>query len=260
MFSRKELTEQIRSMGIRPDDTVLIHTSMRAIGQVEDGADGVIDAFREVLSEGLFLVPTHTWASVNRANPHYDVRLTRPCIGALPTVAAFRPDGIRSLHPTHSMWAAGKGAEEFLAGEENAPTPGAPGFAWARLADAHAKILLIGIGHERNTFIHAVEEMADIPDRLSQPFDVSITDRNGNTFRHSYRNHFCSRSEHVSDQFVNFEKPLLDLGAQEWSKLGNADVRIIDAAKCREIILRIYSRTKEDLCIEVKEIPEELYK
>jgi len=45
MFTIEELKEQIRAMGIEQDDTVLIHTSMRSVGPVENGADGVIDAF-----------------------------------------------------------------------------------------------------------------------------------------------------------------------------------------------------------------------
>ena len=97
MYTIEELKQQIRAMGIEKDDTVLIHTSMRAIGQVENGADGVIDAFCQVLSDGLFLVPTHTWAVVNRENPVYDVRTTVPNIGALPRTAAFRkctPSGV----------------------------------------------------------------------------------------------------------------------------------------------------------------------
>ena len=114
MFGKDELKEQIRAMGIDPSDTVLIHTSMRAIGEVENGAHGVIDVFRDYLTNGLFLVPTHTWANVNREQPIYDVRSTVPCIGALPRAAAFRQDGIRSLHPTHSIWAIGKGAAEYV--------------------------------------------------------------------------------------------------------------------------------------------------
>ena len=259
MYTKEELKQQIRAMGIRPDDTVLIHISMRSVGAVENGADGVIDAFREYLTEGLFLVPTHTWATVNRSNPVYDVRTTAPCIGALPNVAAFRKDGIRSLHPTHSMWASGKGAAEYVAGEEHCPTPGYPGFAWERLGQVGAKILLIGVGHERNTFIHAVEEIADIPDRLSQPFDVTVVDYNGVAHTHAYSNHYCSRHPHVSEQFPNFDKAFDYHQVQTMGKFGNADVKVVDAAKCRDVVLKIYSRTKEDLCIEHRELPEELY-
>lgn len=260
MYSEKDFMEQIRQMGIQPSDTVLIHTSMRAIGPVENGADGVINAFCNYLTDGLFLVPTHTWMSVNPENPVFDVRTAVPCLGALPTMAAFRKDGIRSLHPTHSIWAHGKNAAEFIAGEELAQTPAPPGFAWCRLADVNAKILLLGVGNDKNTFIHAIDEIADIPDRIAEkPFPVTIIDQNGNTCQHLYAGHHCSRTDDVSRQFVNFEKPLAELGALEYGKLGNAAVRIVDARKCRDIILRIYSRTTEDLCIRKMEIPAELY-
>ncbi len=260
IFTKEQLKKQIAEMGISPSDTVLIHTSMRAVGEVENGADGVIDAFIEYLRDGLFLVPTHTWDRVYSEKPVYDVRSTVPCIGALPRAAAFRQDGVRSLHPTHSVWACGKGAEDFIKNEENALSPCPPGFVWDRLADVNAKILLIGVGNDKNTFIHAVEEVADIPDRLAEnPFEVTILDYDGNAHRHPYRCHCCSRSDDVSRQFVNFDKPLVKLGAQSFGKLGNADVRIVDAALCKEIILRIYSRADSDLCIELCEIPTEFY-
>lgn len=261
MFSKKDLSNQIIDMGIRPSDTVLIHTSLRAIGEVENGADGIIDTFRDYLTEGLFLVPTHTWDSVGPHQPIYDVKTAVPCIGTLPRVAAFRLDGIRSLHPTHSLWAIGKGAADFIAGEEKATTPGTPGFAWDRLAKVGAKILLIGVGNDKNTFIHSVEEVADIPDRLAkEPYEVTIIDQQGKRYTHPQYAHHCSRSYDVSKQFPNFEKALVEMGAQTFGKLGNAEVRIVDVAKCKEILLRIFKHADRDLCIEKMTIPEEWYK
>ena len=261
MYTKEQLTAQIKAMGILPTDTVLIHTSMRAVGQVENGADGLIDAFRAYLTEGLFLVPTHTWANVNRGNPRYDVRSAVPCIGALPRAAAFRQDGIRSLHPTHSIWATGKNAAEFIRNEENAGTPGAPGFAWDRLAEEGAKILLLGVGLDKNTFIHSVEEVAQVPDRLEQePWDVTIFDWEGRELHRPFVLHRCSRSNDVSRQYVNFEKPLRELGAMKFGRLGDAQVRIVDAGLCKQVILKICSRATEDLCVEFMDLPEELYR
>ena len=261
MFSKNDLIDQIKAMGITPSDTVLIHTSMRAVGEVENGAHGVIDAFRDYLTDGLFLVPTHTWANVSREQPVYDVRSTVPCIGALPRAAAFRADGVRSLHPTHSIWATGKGAEEYIKNEENAPTPGTPGYAWDRLAEAGAKILLIGVGNDKNTFIHSVDEVLDIPDRLSEErFEVTIIDADGKEYKHPYRGHHCSRSDDVSQQFVNFDKAFIELGAMSFGKFGNAEVRIVDAAKAKEILIKILKNADRDLCIEKMDIPEEWYK
>jgi len=261
MFSKETLKQQLHQMGISPSDTVLIHTSMRAVGEVENGADGLIDAFCEYLQDGLFLVPTHTWDQVGKDHPVYDVLTSVPCIGTLPRVAAFRKDGIRSLHPTHSIWAHGKNAAEFIKNEEQALTPAPPGFAWERLAQVNAKILLIGVGLDKNTFIHALDEIADLPDRLNpEPFQVTIYDHTGNKYEHMFSGHYCTRSDDVSRQFVNFEKPLVELGALTFGQLGNASVRIVDAKMCRDIILKIYSRSEKDLCIEYMEIPEALYK
>lgn len=261
MITIEELKEQIRAMGIEKDDTVLIHTSMRAVGPVEKGADGVIDAFCQVLSEGLFLVPTHTWAVVNRDNPVYDVRSTEPNIGALPRCAAFRKEGFRSLHPTHSIWGYGKDAEIFLRGEEKSGTPAPAGGAWSRLADRKAKILLIGIGNERNTFIHAVDEIADLPNRIHpKPFDVTIFDQQGREHHTLFAGHYCTEHPHVSEQFVNFDRAFTELGVWKEGTLGNAKVMIVDSEKCRDTVLKIYSRAQEDLCIRIMDLDSQLWR
>ena len=251
MFTKEFLKQQLKKMGIKPDDTVLIHTSFKSVGEVEGGIDGFIDAFKEYLSEGLFIIPTHTWAVVKPENPVYDVKSTVPCIGAVPNVAAFRADGIRSLHPTHSVWATGREAEEFVKGEEFAETPAPVGGCWSRLADRNAKILLIGVGNNRNTFIHAVDEMADLDDRLApNPWDITVVDYEGNKITHPYRNHGATGSEN----FGNFEKMFISKGVQTSGKLGNAEVKICDAKKCTEVLLELYSKVRENLCLEVRDV------
>ena len=42
-YNYEESIEQIKNMGIKPGDTVIIHSSMKSIGDVEGGADTVID-------------------------------------------------------------------------------------------------------------------------------------------------------------------------------------------------------------------------
>ena len=257
MYTKEQLKAQLAQMGIKPSDNVLIHTSFKAVGPVEGGPEGFIDAFCEYLTEGLFLVPTHTWSNVTRKQPVYDVKTTVPCIGLIPRTAAFRPDGVRSLHPTHSVWVHGKGAEAFIAGEELAESPAPVGFCWNRLAEIGTKILLIGVTNTNNTFIHAVDEIADLPDRLApEPWEVTVIDGNGNRITHPFRNH----GRTGSDNFCNFEEPLVGLGAQTFGTLGDAQVRVVDAVKCRDVILSIYAKTDEHLCLVRRPIPEELWK
>lgn len=257
MFTKEDLKKQLMQMGIKPSDHVLIHTSFKAVGPVEGGPEAFIDAFCEYLTDGMFIVPTHTWSNVSRKQPVYDVRTSVPCIGLIPRTAAFRPDGVRSLHPTHSVWVHGQGAAEFVAGEELAQTPAPVGFCWNRLAEIGTKILLIGVTNSNNTFIHAVDEIADLPNRLApEPWDVTVIDEEGKQYTHPFRNHGRTGSEN----FCNFEEALVGTGAQTFGTLGDAQVRIVDATKCRDVILSIYAKTDEHLCLVRRPIPETLWK
>lgn len=83
MITKNDIFEFLKNCGVKNDDKLTLHCSLRSIGKIENGADGFIDAFSEYLSDGLFIVPTHTWNSVCRSNPFYDVRSTMPCIGTL---------------------------------------------------------------------------------------------------------------------------------------------------------------------------------
>lgn len=259
MFNKNQLKKQLAEMGILPTDTVLIHTSMKAVGPVENGPEGFIDAFCEYLSEGTFIVPTHTWGCVNKENNVFNVRKTVPNIGLVPRTAAFRKDGIRSLHPTHSVWVHGKNAEDLVQNEENAYTPGARGFFWDRLGDIGTKILLIGVGNDKNTFIHSIEERACLENRIGQPYDVKIVDREGNEKMVQICPHYCTETDDVSQYFTNFDKPLTDTGCQYFGKIGNAIVRVVDAKKCRQLILTIFTRAESDIFLEHRVIPEKLY-
>lgn len=256
MLTQAMIHAFLRESGILPTDTVLIHTSMRALGEVEGGCDGVIDGFVTYLTEGLFLVPTHTWANVGAENPVYDAKKTVSCIGALPTVAAFRPDGFRSLHPTHSLAGFGKNAAGFLAGEETCQSPCPPHGAWARLCDAGAKILLIGVGLNRNTYIHAIDEMLDLPGRLVSPVPLTVLDGEGKKYEIS----FCKHGKTGSENFGNYQAPLEACGALKWERLGNASVGVFDVRRGTEIIKALWVAADYDLCAEAQPIPEELYR
>ena len=39
VYTKEDLREQLRQMGLKPTDTVLIHSSMKAVGEVEGGAE-----------------------------------------------------------------------------------------------------------------------------------------------------------------------------------------------------------------------------
>ncbi len=262
MVTKQDIFDFCTACGIAPRDTVTLHCSLRSIGPMEGGADGLIDGLKEYLQEGLLLVPTHTWDNVDGEHP-YDVRSTVPCIGTLAKVAAFRPDGFRSLHPTHSLTGFGKRAVEYLTGEELSATPCPVTGALSRLYEERGKILLIGVGHARNTYLHAVDERLNIPNRLNpKPYTLTITDHQGRTFQSpAYYGHFCEgMEENCSAYYPNYKEALDHAGAVTYHRLGSALVYCCDAVKMTDAVAALWKKTDHDLCAKPEKIPEEYYR
>ena len=65
MYTKEQLKKQVENMGLTGEETILIHSSMKSIGEVEGGADTVLDAWIEYFGHGLLLLPTHTWKNIN---------------------------------------------------------------------------------------------------------------------------------------------------------------------------------------------------
>ena len=49
MLKKDDIFRFLQDAGIRHDDKVTVHCSLRSIGKIENGADGLIDAFSEYL-------------------------------------------------------------------------------------------------------------------------------------------------------------------------------------------------------------------
>ncbi len=258
MVTKKDVFRMLEDFHIGHDCKITVHSSLRSVGEIQDGAQGLIDAFCEYLSQGLLLVPTHTWRDVNEDNPYYDVKKTVPCIGTLAKVAAFHPHGERSLHPTHSLAAFGKGAAEYIRGEELSSTPAPVGGCLNRLYEEKGKILLIGVSHNRNTYLHAVEERLGIPNRLNpDSFVVTIRDAQGRLIQSPpFHSHLISG---LSEHYMKYQKAFEYTKAVSYGTLGNAVVTCCDAVKMADTVALLWKHADYDLCLEDREIPEAYY-
>lgn len=262
MVTKNDIFKMMKDFGIKSTDKVTVHSSLRSVGPIENGADGLIDAMKEYLSEGLLIIPTHTWRDIGTTKL-YDVNNSVPCIGVMAEVAAFRKDGVRSLHPSHSVAVFGNGAAEFVKGEEKSTSPCPVGCCLGKLYDEYGKILLIGVGQERNTYLHTVDEILDIPNRINPvAIDVTIKDYDGNEILlKGYHSHGGSGIPGgVSTRYPLYQPALEYAGAVEEGKLGNAKVYCTDARKATDIVTRIWQRADYDVLAEDKRIPEEFYK
>ena len=118
MYTKQELKNMIKEMGIESTDTLFIHSSMKAIGEVVGGADTVLDSFMEYLENGLLILPTHTWANMSESHNVYDPKKEPSCVGVLTNLFMKREGVVRSLHPTHSVAAYGKDNIEYIKGKK----------------------------------------------------------------------------------------------------------------------------------------------
>lgn len=236
MYKKEDLKEQLRQTGLKVNDTVLIHSSMKAIGQVEGGADTVLDAWMEYFNAGLLLMPTHTWRQMNPEYNVFDPATEESCVGLLTNMFLKREGVVRSLHPTHSMAAYGEKAAEYISGEEYCNTPCTPGGCYDRLRAADGKILLVGVGHERNTFIHSVEEVLNVPNRLTdKPVLFYVVMPDGRRKKVYMRRHYNPMQPHISEDFVKLEQAFLDRGAAKCVVFGDAVCILCDAKKVFEV-------------------------
>ncbi len=263
MITQKDIHNLLAGFGIGHDGIVTIHASLRAAGPIENGADGLIDGLKSYLSDGLLLIPTHTWAVVNPDNPRFDVRKTVPNIGTLARVAAFRKDAVRSLHPTHSLAAFGANARSYLEGEERSSTPCPVDGALSRLYHLNGKVLLLGVGHERNTFLHSIDERMDQPNRL-QPrgFQVTIVDENGREWSNpDYHPHYTEGiSVGLSEFYPNYKRAFEETGAVQYGQLGNALVYCCDCRKMTDVVMRMWQHADHDFCLHNFDVPQEWYR
>ena len=264
MYTKNEIKTQLREMNAPKDSVVLIHSSLKAVGEVKGRGEGLLEALIEYFTEdgGLLCIPTHTWANAGKTEiPTLNLNEPKTCIGTRPNLAAAHPKAHRSLHPTHSMAVFGNGAEEFIADEIKAVTPAPPFGCYGKICAMGGKILLVGVGHNRNTYLHSVEEMLGIPNRLSpEPLPMTILHRDGTTERRMQK---CHRAEGIGDVSMRYPKyePAFRLyGHITDGFVGDAKSQLCDARGMKEVLELIYKRSNgAELMVDFEPLPTELY-
>ncbi|MEG0691692.1 MAG: AAC(3) family N-acetyltransferase [Oscillospiraceae bacterium] len=239
MYTKSELMNDMQKLGLVASDTILVHSSLKSVGEVENGADGVLDAFCEYLSSGLLVMPGHTWSYINAENPMFDLLESPTCVGVLTELFRKRKDVYRSLHPTHSLLAYGHGAKQFVIGQEQFATPCAPDSCYGMLEKMDGKVVLVGVDFSRCTLVHCVEEVAKITGRLTDTQEqLSIKKEDGEIIAvPSYRHQNANSSYYVKLQPVLEDRNVLIKG-----KLGDADVLVCKMKDLFRICLELLKK------------------
>ena len=247
IYTKADILCQIDKLNIPKGSIVLAHTAFRLIGKVDGGAKTVLDALIEYFTEngGLFCVPTHTWASIKEPII-LDMNENKTCLGAFSDYAASDERGIRSLNPSHSMMVFGdrKRALEFIKDDAFVTSGTAPESCYGKLFTEGGYVLLIGVSHVRNTYLHAVEEIIGTPDRLAEiPVDVSIKLRSGEIIPRKIRPHKTSFTSDVSLRFSKYETAFRYHRAITDGFIGNAPAQACNAVIMKETMEKIFKNS-----------------
>ncbi len=263
-YKKEDFLRQLSEMGLPRDAVVLVHSSLRLVGNIEGGAVTLLDALIEYCTAdgGLLCIPTHTWGFLRR---EITLDMTDPatCLGAFSDLAAADGRGIRSENPTHSMVVFGnrERALRFVEGELFVTSGTSPESCYGKISREGGYILLVGVSHSRNTYLHCVEEMIGMPNRLSaEARDVTVKLASGELVTRKVRTHRTDYTSDVSLRFTKYETPFRYHGAIRDGFLGNAPTQACDARIMKETLGLIFKNSGSDPLVDEKPIPPKLYR
>lgn len=261
-YTKSELLSQLEALHTPRDRVVLMHSSLRLIGQIEGGASALLDILIDYFTAegGLFCVPVHTWANLWATDKAFTLDVCDPhtCLGAFSDLAVMDGRGIRTENPTHSMVVFGnkERAEAFAAGEIDVTSGTAPESCYGKLYRAGGYVLLVGVSHARNTYLHCVDEMLNVPNRMSaQPTEVKIRRASGETVTRRVKTHASTLTNDISARFPKYETAFRYHGAITDGFLGAAPVQACDTVIAKQVMELIQSRAERDPLADEASLP-----
>jgi aminoglycoside N3'-acetyltransferase len=157
-----ELAEELRQLGIRGGEVVMVHASLRAVGPVTGGAAGVLEALEAAVGpEGTLVM--NLGAAEGDAPFDKDGTPADPDVGVLAEVFRTTPGTRVNDHPDARFGARGDRAAALLREPLPWDDPYGPGSILERLVDADGRILRLGADPDTVTLLHLAEYRADVP-------------------------------------------------------------------------------------------------
>jgi len=180
-WSVETITTDLHRLGVSPGDLLMVHASLRAVGPVDGGAEGVIAALTAAVgpSGTLFMTlgarddrgcvnerPEGERADLLRGAEPFDPLLTPadPDVGVLAEVFRTRPATLVSDHPEGRFGASGPLARELL---EAVPWDDyyGPASPLERFVRAGGRVLRLGADFDTLTVLHYAEYLTPLPSK-----------------------------------------------------------------------------------------------
>ncbi|MBI4616668.1 MAG: AAC(3) family N-acetyltransferase [Planctomycetes bacterium] len=246
IHTSESLYGDLSALGVPEGALLAVHSSFRALGQVEGGPEAVVRALQRAVGErGTLLFPTFTTNLTDPEHwpvppppeererlletiPLFDPGASEPHkMGAIAIQAWKTAGAIRSRHPVSSWTAIGPLAEE-LARDHSLDDPEGPRSPIGRVHERDGWVLLLGVSHDADTTIHLAESLLDLPHLRVLPDRYPALDGSG---RRVWRE--IAKTTKCSDGFTRLEEDLQRAGAIRWRQVGDARSQLL---RSREIV------------------------
>lgn len=177
----ESITSDLHALGVEAGQTVLVHSSLSALGWVCGGASAVVDALQRVVGEdGTVVMPTQSpgnrdpahmehppvpeswYDTIRKQMPPYRPAVTPTRrMGAIAECFRNYPEVRRSAHPQHSFAAWGDDAA-FVTEDHSLDYSFGEQSPLARIYDLNGDVLYLGTTHAKSTSLTLAEYRADI--------------------------------------------------------------------------------------------------
>jgi aminoglycoside 3-N-acetyltransferase len=189
VFSRAELAQDFRALGLAPGDMVMVHASVRSVGEIAGGPDQIHLAIKDAITEaGTLLMyascpdyvddvgrgvhPGSIEREVLEKLPAFDPLTARAARDNGTLVEFFRsyPGSLVNNHVARFVaWGA---QAPYLFSKQPWDFAFGRGSALERFVERDGKILLIGCDHDTVTFLHYAEHIVNVPGLRVVTFEV----------------------------------------------------------------------------------------
>jgi len=256
-MTRASLARDLRRLGARQGDVLLVHTAFSKLGWVNWSPQTLIEALTDALGEDGTLVMTaqtgmsdpaewnappvpKSWVSeIRRTMPAYDPKLT-PVRGQGVVPEYFRtwPGVVRSAHPQISFCAIGKRARSLMRGHTLEADFGEAS-PLGKLVRAKARVLMLGTGYESCTALHLAEHRSATAPLVRQGAPM-LVDGKRKWIWYKGLDHDSSDFERLGRAFERKRKDAFDKG-----RVGIAQSRLVDMAALVEFATEWMLRNRE---------------
>ena len=253
---REHLAADLRSLGVREGGVLLAHASLSAIGWVVGGEQTVVLALEDALGpDGTLVMPSQSWHlcdpeylgddrvaphehdAVRAALPAYDPLWTPTrTMGAVVESLRTQPGTLRSGHPHRSFVARGHHAAEIVA-QHDLGDPVGEGSPLAAVNRLGGQVLLLGVGHDKNSSLHLAEARSGLAPRYVP---------NGAPMRVEGRRRWVAFDEPVVEDgdFVAVGEAFAAAGGQRSGLVGQAPSAIMDQGELVRFAAAWFARTR----------------